>query len=193
MNDSEDDHDHGEPEGKLLLNSRFIYLIGEITYNLTGDFIAALNHLDEKEGDIHVIIASDGGWADGGFAMYDAIRSTSNKVITEACGSVGSAAVLPFLAGDIRLMNKNARMFLHQPNVTLGAGVPAGALEGISLEMNKLFNSYLDLMKDNSFLKKAECKKLCDDESYLSAKECLDMGFSDATIMPNKRKRTIKK
>ena len=81
---------------KVLQMNKSIFIFGEINVDSTGNFMAAFAEADSTPGPITVHICSPGGWVEGGMAMYDTIRSSNNKVVTIARGTVCSSAVLPY-------------------------------------------------------------------------------------------------
>jgi len=80
--------------------------------------IKALLALDRTEGDIELWINSPGGLVSEMFALYDVIRTRKNKVITVGFGEICSAACLPLVAGDKRLVLENSWFMSHEPSIS---------------------------------------------------------------------------
>lgn len=181
-----EDHDHDD-FSKVLTVRKNIYLFGEINVNSTGNFLAALQEADSKPGLISVSICSGGGWVEGGLAMFDAIRSSKNEILTVACGAVYSAAVLPFQAGDIRGMHRSARLFFHP--ISLGIGEASlNALNAVTKETERLYQLYCDHVAERSGLPSRKVGHLCEVESYLDINDCAALGLTDIIYEYNDNK-----
>ena len=96
-----------------------IHLFGSITkypWN-RGDKSAAglvdeLKQLDADE--IHLHIDSLGGSVPEAFGMYQTLIQRPAKVTTYADGFVASAALYPFLAGDVRIATSTSAFYFHE-------------------------------------------------------------------------------
>ncbi|MBV6483161.1 MAG: ATP-dependent Clp protease proteolytic subunit [bacterium] len=101
-----------------LLKARTILLTGEIDHELAERVVAQLLILDAESHDpIRMIITSNGGHIESGFAIYDVMRFIESKIITVGAGWVVSMAV-PILLGaqkENRLSLPNTRFMIHQP------------------------------------------------------------------------------
>ena len=76
---------------------------------------------------ITLLIDSPGGLVSAGLALYAdlmaRVKDQGVEVRTEARGIVASAAVLPFLAGDVRVMREGSVALVHSPwSVMLAVG-----------------------------------------------------------------------
>ncbi len=103
-----------------------VYVWGDVTQDLVRDAVQDIRRLDSAgpEGQPLVVhFHSDGGDADAGFALYDALRATVRPVYSVGWGIVASAALWGYLAGDLRLAHRHTRMMDH--NVTQ-CGIPPG-------------------------------------------------------------------
>ncbi len=181
-----DEHDDSEA-GRVLLNNKTIWFFGEISVQSTGNFIAALEEADQKKGDIVINICSGGGWVEGGFAMYDAISCAKNRTVTVGTGAIYSSAILPFQAGDTRVLYPNARLFFHDISITMGSVTAKSAAAALK-ETEVLYDLYCRTVADRSGLSKEKISKFCQEESYLTAGNCEAFNLVDTILMPNKHK-----
>jgi ATP-dependent protease ClpP protease subunit len=177
------DHEH---EGDVLSINKAIYVIGEINPSTVGNFLVGLEQADALPGLITVNICSMGGWVEGGFAMYDAIKATQNPVLTVGHGAVYSCAILPFQAGDYREMQRNSRMFFHPMSLSLGQS-NLKSMNIVANETKKLYDLYCEVVSKSSGMKPAKVAGLCESETYLSSNECLKMGLCDHVQKNNKK------
>lgn len=63
---------------------------------------------------IKINFASGGGDVDVAFRMYEYLRGLNRKIIIENYGDVSSSAIIPFLAGDIRLATSYSVFRIHR-------------------------------------------------------------------------------
>ena len=119
-----------------LIKSRTVMLSGEVDQDLAERIIAELLILDAESHDpIRMIITSQGGHVDSGFAIHDTIRFIGSDVIAIGAGWVASIAV-PIMFGakkEHRFALPHTRFLLHQPSG--GAG---GVLQDIRIEAQEL-------------------------------------------------------
>ena len=89
-----------------------IQLYGEIGFDaLASDVADQLNAANGE--DVSVRIFSYGGAAAEGLAIYNILSSYSGKVTTYIDGVAASAAGMPFMAGEVRIMPENALLHMH--------------------------------------------------------------------------------
>lgn len=188
MKNLDQEHNHepdSEDEASLVLsNKKNIYLVGEINPMSTGSFLAALQEADSTPGLIKINISSNGGWVEGGMSMFDAILTTKNKVMTIGCGAVYSAAVLPFEAGDLRLMQESTRLFFHDMILSIGDAT----LSNVSMntaECTKMLELMTGYIAKRAEMKPAKVLDMCKRETYVNAPEALALDLCDGVIENN--------
>lgn len=102
------------------------------TYNLTGEiktgesekFNNFLNDVNERgEGEIRVVINSQGGSVTEGLALYDAISACKNPTKAEIIGVCASAATYIACGADSCEMSKNSTYMTHEPTAGLFGSV----------------------------------------------------------------------
>lgn len=117
-------------EDRLLFQSRFLFLFGEIDDRAARAACQRLIALaQESDAPIRVLISSPGGHVESGDAIHDMIRFVRAPVTTIGAGWVASAGTHIFLAApkERRLCLPNTRFMIHQPGG--GAGGPAADIE----------------------------------------------------------------
>jgi ATP-dependent Clp protease protease subunit len=134
-----EDKDNGKkPEAVLdrLLRSRTVMLMGQVDQELAQRVISELMVLEADSNDpSQMIITSQGGHVDSGFAIHDVMRFIQSPIKAIGAGWVASIAV-PILFGakkENRLALPNTRFLLHQPSGGVG-----GALQDIRIEAQEL-------------------------------------------------------
>jgi ATP-dependent Clp protease protease subunit len=122
--------------GLRMLKTRTVLVSGVVDDKLAEKTIAQLLVLDaENHEPIRVMITSQGGHVDSGFAIHDMLRFIESPIITIGAGWVASIAV-PILFGapkERRYSLPNTRFLLHQPSG--GAG---GQASDIRIEAEEI-------------------------------------------------------
>lgn len=125
-----------ESLGLRMLKTRTVLVSGAVEDKLAEKTIAQLLILDaENHEPIRVIITSQGGHVDSGFAIHDILRFIESPIVTIGAGWVASIAV-PILFGapkERRFALPNTRFLLHQP--TGGTG---GQASDIRIEAEEI-------------------------------------------------------
>jgi ATP-dependent protease ClpP protease subunit len=105
-------------------DARRITLVGEITRDSASAVIQGLLRLNDqadREGEdverrlvpIELWIDSPGGFATAAWAIVDVMEIVDADIVTVGVGSVCSAAILPLLFGDARLIMPHAEAMIH--------------------------------------------------------------------------------
>lgn len=125
-----------ESLGLRMLKTRTVLVSGGVDDKLAEKVMGQLLILDaDKHDPIRVLITSQGGHVDSGFAIHDMLRFIESPVITIGAGWVASIAV-PILFGapkECRFSLPHTRFLLHQPSG--GAG---GAASDIRIEAEEI-------------------------------------------------------
>jgi ATP-dependent Clp protease protease subunit len=125
-----------ESLGLRMLRTRTVLVSGPVDDKLAEKTVAQLLILDAENHDpIRVMITSQGGHVDSGFAIHDMLRFIESPIVTIGAGWVASIAV-PILFGapkERRYSLPNTRFLLHQP--TGGAG---GQASDIRIEAEEI-------------------------------------------------------
>ncbi len=125
------------PLTSRLLKARTVMICGQIDQEIAERVISQLLILDADSDDpIRVLITSQGGHVDAGYAIHDVMRyAMRSEIRAIGCGWVASIAV-PILFGaakERRYSLPNTRFLLHQPSG--GAG---GQLSDIRIEAQEI-------------------------------------------------------
>lgn len=167
--------------------SRSIYITGEVQAKMAHDVIIALATLDADGATIRVVLNSDGGSEQNGYAIYDALMMCKSVVIIEGYGNVCSIAAAIFQAGDIRRLAPHTDFMIHN-------GTIAGEEEMKQTDvLDRAEQIKRDSIKYYSILSRASgqpveiIEQLCRGDTYYTAKEAVDEGFADEVIKPIKK------
>lgn len=134
------------------------------------------NQLSSADGsDVKVRIASDGGDAEEGFAIYNELRryaKTNNaKIHTFAESRLASIATVIFLAGDERELSSDLQPFIHKAYIDTDHDLLDFQKKGLADINNRIAQHYanhteltfqeaLDLMEGNTWISTEEAKAM---------------------------------
>lgn len=128
-------------------------------------------------------ISSFGGSLNQGFEMHDLIKGSGKKIVTIGY-TVCSAAVLPFLAGDKRLISENADFVIHPARImpeNLGTN-PLTAqdfqelAQSIQMDDKKIIDAYCSTIGED---KRSKVLAYFSQETNLGAKKAIQLGFAN--------------
>jgi len=122
-----------------MLATRTVLVSGEVNEKLAERVMGQVLVLDAESHDpIRVIVTSQGGHVDSGFAIHDLLRYVASPIRTIGAGWVASIGVPIMLAAprEHRYSLPNTRFLLHQPSG--GAGGQASDIRIAAEEILKL-------------------------------------------------------
>lgn len=137
--------------------------------------IKEINDLDVDT--INVYINSYGGEVAEALAIYSALKRHSASVHTFCDGFACSAATIIFCAGDVRTMGSIALMMIHNCMSYLGYA-NSNEMRKAAEDNDKINQSSIEAYKLVSNLSEDEIKTMMNDETWLTAEECLKYGFA---------------
>lgn len=134
-----------------------------------------LNNASNKP--LNIYINSNGGEVFEGFAIYNIIKRYNGYKTVYIDGLAASIASVIALAGNKVVMPKASMMMIHNAS---------GFCMGNAEEMKKVVNALeqineviRDVYKAKTNLDDETLKKLMDEETFMTANECLEYGFAD--------------
>lgn len=176
-----EDKDNAKQENGFssrLLKTRTILINGEVDQEMAEKVISQLVVLDAESHDpIRVIITSQGGHVDSGYAILDMLRYVNSEVIALGAGWVASIAV-PILFGAAkknRYALPNTRFLIHQPSG--GAGGQASDIRIEAQEILKLRKRINELIAEETGQTVEKISEDSDRNFWMNAKEALEYGI----------------
>lgn len=169
--------------------TRTLYLTGGLERSQLYRFIAIFNVLDSTDGDINIVLMSEGGDEIGGLALYDTIRNSRNQVIIRGYGEVASIATLIMQAGDMRILSPECRVMIHNGILVFQESYSTDNVEELAKEMQITNNRYQKLLSMRSKQPIKKVKKWCEEETWFSAHEAVRLGFADGVLCGTKKRR----
>lgn len=179
------------PDG---MAARTLYITGSVDSELAHHAIVALEKLDRTDGEIRIVLNSDGGSERDGYAIYDAITMCRNRVIIDGYGSVQSIAAAIFQAADWRRMTPNAIFMIHNGDYNdLDPTMPQDAIKALAEEIKKASQRYYTILANGSQQDPEVIETWCKDETTFDSEEALNAGFCDEIVPPVKNRVPTKK
>jgi ATP-dependent Clp protease protease subunit len=169
--------------GLRMLRTRTVLVSGAVDDKLAEKTIAQLLILDADSHDpIRVMITSQGGHVDSGFAIHDMLRFIESPVVTIGTGWVASIAV-PILFGapkERRYSLPHTRFLLHQPSG--GAGGQASDIRIEAEEILKVRERLNQLIADETGQPVDRIARDSDRNFWMDARQALEYGLVGRVI-----------
>lgn len=173
-----------QPLATRLLKARTVLISGQVDQELAERIISQLLILDaESHEPIRVLITSQGGHVDAGYAIHDVMRyALHSNLKTVGAGWVASIAV-PILFGaprENRFAFPNTRFLLHQPSG--GAGGHLSDIRIEAQEMVKIREKLNKLMAAETGQSEEQIRQDSDRNFWMSAEEARNYGIITRVI-----------
>lgn len=172
-----------EDINQRILESRIIFLNGEINDSTANEVIMKLLYLDSlNNDDIYLYINSGGGIVSQGLAIIDCMNYVNSKIVTICVGVAYSMAAVILSCGTTgnRYALPNSEIMVHQVS-----GGAVGKAEDVNLStkrINKLNKLLTKLIADNSKRKYNSVFSNMKKDYFMNAKEAKKYGIIDKII-----------
>jgi len=163
---------------------RRIFLFGEINSEMSYRIVSAFQVLDSTKGPINISLNSPGGSETDGYAIYDVINMSKNRVTIEAYGAVQSMAAAILQAADYRLIAPECRFMIHNGSVGLHGDIDVNTVASLNKEIQSHTARYHKILAERSGQSQKEVERLCKQETFFNAAETVINGFADEVILP---------
>ncbi len=146
----------------------------------TGLFSArmVIDALEENQGDVTVLVNSDGGMPSEGEAIRAAFEAHPSNVTVKVTGNAHSAASLMIMSADHIEMSAGSLMLIHDPS-TGAYGNPAD-LAAQAEELDVMAGAYAGVYASRAGITPDEARALMRAETMLTAYSAVEKGFADA-------------
>lgn len=142
------------------------------------DFIASLATVEAKS--LNLEINSPGGSVFDALAIFNALKTSGKDITVKVMGIAASAASYIAMVGNKIVMPENSFMMIHNPlNGIYGNAADMREMADI---LDKIGNSLTATYVARTGQSDAEVRALLAKDSYLSAAECLALGFADEVV-----------
>ena len=137
-----------------------------------------IDALAQMQGDVTLIINSDGGSPSEGEAIRAALEAHPGKVTAKVTGNAHSAASLMIMAADQIEMSAGSLMLIHDPS-TFAGGNPA-ALTAAAAELDVMAGAYAGVYAARAGITPDAAREIMRAETMLTAPAAVEAGFADA-------------
>ena len=167
-------------------SSADLYIFGDITsYEWDESDVSAWGFKKELDdlgeiSELNVHINSYGGETFQGLAIYNQLKQHKAHINVYIDGIAASSASIIAMAGDKIYMPKTALMVIH--NCWLWTVGNSKELRKTADDMDKIAVAYKEAYLSKVNITEENLDKLLDEETYLTADECIEMGFADEMI-----------
>lgn len=129
---------------------------------------------------IKVLINSQGGEVDEGFAIHDYLVNLGVPVSTNVIGKCYSIATVIFLAGSERTLSENSTFMIHNPwgGVEGDAKTMEQFAEFLRANESKLAQFY----SSKTGIEEESLRAMMDNETFMDKKEAREKGFANALL-----------
>lgn len=163
-----------------ICGDRTNYWTGEVNESKTSQEYFA-KKLDEFQNvkRIELYINSEGGSVEHGYGIYANLKRHPAEKICYVDGFANSVASIIAMACDHIVMYPNSIMGIH--NVSELVYGNAAELRKTADDLDRIMegNREIYLLRSNGKITLEELTKLLDDETFLTAAQCLEYGFCD--------------
>ncbi|GEM_PF-5909705 len=179
-------------EGQLFYDDKqnFITISGSISWKTADGFFNKLSDFEIRrpKKTIKLYINSGGGDTNAMTKIYDHIRYSPCPIITIGSGFVFSAAIVIFLAGDLRLAFPNATFGFHWP-IRHGEHENPDEVRESADWLNDFFESVMKIAEDRTKISdKKILRELFRTAKRFNAETAVKYGVAHQILEPAKKK-----
>lgn len=149
----------------------------ELDHKLAGEMIKGLHILSHvrPEEPIHILMNCAGGDVDHGLGIYDMIRNSPSKVIITVVGKAYSMGAWVLQAADERLITQNSSIMIHDGQGPKDKWTKKQDIRCRDILLEKI-------REKNPDYTLGRLQRLLDTDTFLTAKEALDLGLVDRIV-----------
>lgn len=162
--------------------ARTVYINGEVDQKLLL-LIPALRIMDETDGQITIVINSEGGDTEIGVAIYDVVRALRNDSVTINVSKALSIAALILQAGKTRLALPHSEVMIHDGHVVIDQPhVTKEDMEAIQKDFERGNDLYYRILQERTGNDYVNIAAWCQRDTYFTAEEAKLHGFIDSVV-----------
>ena len=145
------------------------------------------DELEAEEGDLTVWINSPGGNVFAAAEIYTMLQEYKGAVTVKIASIAASAASVIAMAGKRVLMSPTALLMIHDPS-TIAMG-NAKDMEKAIETLNEVKESIINAYAAKSGMRRSKIAEMMSNETWLSAKKAVELGFADEVLFSTKRRK----
>ena len=148
------------------------------------DFISDLKNVIGDAPEFNLFISSPGGDVFEGLAIYNSLKFSGKKINVIVMGIAASMASIVAMAGTTRTMPENAMLMVHNALSVGFSATDAEQHREMADLLDKIDNSLVGIYVTNSGQSEEAVRAVMRANTFMSAKEALDLGFITAISDP---------
>lgn len=170
-----------------MLSRRELSVTGDVNSAMAFDICQQLLQLEREDpsAEITLYVSTPGGDVSAGLAIVDTMCTISCPVRTVCLDMAASMGAIIFVSGDRREMFPNAELMIHDPLIQNVSG-SALSVQETSRRLMRRRSTLSQILVDHSNLPIERVEELTSKDTYLTAEEALEKGFTDAIVEPRK-------
>ena len=165
-------------------DNRFIFMKGDFNEESAHEIVKKLFDLETKDpfSDITIFIDSYGGYVDSFIAMHDAIRLCRCDVATVCLGKAMSCGQMLLISGKKgkRFITPNSTVLMHP--LSMGNYGNIHEIEIEAKEGRRQQDMLQNMIRKYTKINKKKLDELMSKDSYIPAKEALELGIVDHIV-----------
>ena len=171
----------------LLIDNRIVFLTGEITQEIANDFMVKLLYLASLDAskDINVYLNTPGGDTQAMSSIIDVMRFVKSdiSVVNLSCAYSAGSLILANGTKGKRYMLPSAKVMIHQVSlITAKNKWNQDELTDVTLQILDTQNYYVNSMIDNTKMTREQLLEFMNKDTYLNARECIELGIIDKIL-----------
>ena len=160
-----------------------LFLTGEVTDEMSNNFVSELLYLAEKGDSVDIYINSPGGSVNSGLVIYDVLQACAEKIeINMYCIGLAASMGAIILAGGQkghRYILPHSKVMIHEPLISGGMGGSATSIKKTAesiLETKEITNGILAKHTGKTI---EEIDEATSFDNFMNAEEAVAFGICD--------------
>lgn len=147
------------------------------------------DELNSGSGNITVWINSYGGDVVAGSRIYTMLKEYKGNVAVKIDGIAASAASVIAMGGNTVAMSPTATMLIHDPSVLIYGNIET--TKEVLRQLNEIKESIITAYEFKTKLPHDKIAKMMTDETMMSAKKALELGFADEIMYSDNQSEDV--
>lgn len=161
--------------------NRKLFLTGEVTEQMSNDFVSELLYLTQSPEPIDIYINSPGGSVNAGLVIYDCIQACKVPVNMYCIGTAASMGAVILAGGQKgrRYILPHSKVMIHEPLISGGMGGSATTIKRTAesiLETKAITNG---ILAKHTGKTEEEIDEATSFDNFMNAEEALAFGIVD--------------
>lgn len=161
--------------------NRKLFLTGEVTEQMSNDFVSELLYLTQSPEPIDIYINSPGGSVNAGLVIYDCIQACKVPINMYCIGTAASMGAVILAGGQKgrRFILPHSKVMIHEPLISGGMGGSATTIKRTAesiLETKAITNG---ILAKHTGKTEEEIDEATSFDNFMNAEEALAFGIVD--------------